>query len=453
MAEAEATADLNYRRNSVADLLAQAAATFSLDEPQATLQAATGGAITYGSDSIQNPHAFHDRNGFEGYALQFAEECKGMSELEAIEKRGADLVSMLYTYRSLARALPPVSGDEAHKKAMYAASYEVMHPYIERVKQLMYFRDEVVSKWCSNLQLVVRVEAKKKADPSAIPCEGLLVQLLRVLDVLVVLDNLKDTKACLNNDFSTYKRAVQHCRSDIRDAESVTQANALLGPFLASKESMLSALKNAVFKLPGADDTLTTMANTCIDCLEQGLYVLPAEKHRLLRGAAYTLWLLDGAPLGDRGGANAFKKINKARFGKFMKRSPVLPLYGDMHANLQHVLERCPNFGKSEAAEMLPHSSKEERASRESYDIVAALPGYRVRCAEFLGALQAELHRVAAAGGGDRCKLPRAEHTRLAQSLTQVVSRGCRLMCALNALLAEFIAYKCAHVYDICGVT
>ena len=76
-----------------------------------------------------------------------------------------------------------------------------------------------------------------------------------------------------------------------------------------------------------------------------------------------------------------------------------------------------------------------------------------VRCAEFLGALQAELHRVAAAGGGDRCKLPRAEHTRLAQSLTQVVSRGCRLMCALNALLAEFIAYKCAHVYDICGVT
>ena len=87
MAEAEATADLQYRRNSVADLLAQAAATFSLDEPQATLQAATGGAITYGSEdsSNRNPHAFHDRNGFEGYALQFAEECKGMSELEAIE--------------------------------------------------------------------------------------------------------------------------------------------------------------------------------------------------------------------------------------------------------------------------------------------------------------------------------------------------------------------------------
>ena len=113
-----AEADLAFRTSGVADLLAQAAATFSLDEPQATLQAATGGAITYGSDELRNPHGFHDRNGFEGYALQFAEECKGMSELEAIEKRGADLVSMLYTYRSLARALPPVTGDEAHKKAM-----------------------------------------------------------------------------------------------------------------------------------------------------------------------------------------------------------------------------------------------------------------------------------------------------------------------------------------------
>ena len=39
-----------------------------------------------------------------------------MSELEVIEKRGADLVSMLYTYRSLARALPPVTGDEAPRR-------------------------------------------------------------------------------------------------------------------------------------------------------------------------------------------------------------------------------------------------------------------------------------------------------------------------------------------------
>ena len=36
-----------------------------------------------------------------------------------------------------------------------------------------------------------------------IPCEALYVQLLHTLDMLAVLDALKDTKACLNNDFST----------------------------------------------------------------------------------------------------------------------------------------------------------------------------------------------------------------------------------------------------------
>ena len=30
------------------------------------------------------------------------------------------------------------------------------------------------------------------------------MQLLSTLDMLAVLDALKDTKACLNNDFSTY---------------------------------------------------------------------------------------------------------------------------------------------------------------------------------------------------------------------------------------------------------
>ena len=36
-----------------------------------------------------------------------------------------------------------------------------------------------------------------------------------------VLDALKDIKACLNNDFSNYKRAFHHCRSIVPDAEQV----------------------------------------------------------------------------------------------------------------------------------------------------------------------------------------------------------------------------------------
>jgi hypothetical protein len=38
--------------------------------------------------------------------------------------------------------------------------------------------------------------------------EGLYNALIKVVDLLQKLDNLKDMKACLNNDFSRYKRLV-----------------------------------------------------------------------------------------------------------------------------------------------------------------------------------------------------------------------------------------------------
>ena len=48
-----------------------------------------------------------------------------MCDLEDLERRGAELISMLYTYRSIARALPTVAGSEETKKTMYATTFEV----------------------------------------------------------------------------------------------------------------------------------------------------------------------------------------------------------------------------------------------------------------------------------------------------------------------------------------
>ena len=166
-----------------------------------------------------------------------------------------------------------MSGSDALKKSMYAASFEVLNPYIGRVKQLMYFKDDVVAKFCQNLTLLVRVEKQKKADSHQAPCEGLMIQLMKTLDVLVVLDSIKDTKACLSNDFATYKRAFQFCRGDVPDAEAITQENNLLQPFLANNESITVALKTAVDKVPGHEDVLAAMASLCVECLEQEWHV------------------------------------------------------------------------------------------------------------------------------------------------------------------------------------
>ena len=48
---------------------------------------------------------------------------------------------------------------------------------------------------------------------------------------------------------------------------------------------------------------------------------MPAEKHRLLRGAVYLIGMIDGP------NKNAFrhKLLRKERFAKYLKRNPVPP--------------------------------------------------------------------------------------------------------------------------------
>ena len=96
----------------------------SLDESQASLQGPNP-RVHYEACADGNAVGYADRNGFEGYSLQFADETKGLVELEALAERGNELSSIVYTYRSVAKALPTATGDDANKKKMYSASFEV----------------------------------------------------------------------------------------------------------------------------------------------------------------------------------------------------------------------------------------------------------------------------------------------------------------------------------------
>ena len=87
----------------VAKLLDELAAGLT-DPIQACLQGPRH-AVQYNAASEFNSIGYEDRQGFEGFALQYADETKGMAELERVEKKGSELASMLYTYRSVGRAL------------------------------------------------------------------------------------------------------------------------------------------------------------------------------------------------------------------------------------------------------------------------------------------------------------------------------------------------------------
>ena len=439
------SAAMSAEAAAVSDLLRPLSNEAS-DASQAHLQGSNP-SVGYDFFGATSTTAYVDREGFEGYSAQFADETKGIVELEALDRWAAELASTLYTYRSIARALPTVSGDEAHKKAMYAATFEVLHPQISRVKALISFKERAKSLWLSNLSLLVRAESRHKGSSRGdvpIPCEALYVQLLNSLDMLAVLDALKDTKACLNNDFSAYKRSFAHVRADVPDAEAVTNENNLLQPLLANPQAMLQALKTSVQQLPGFDAVVADMATLAIEHLENDWYLLPEEKHRLLRCAAHALWLLD-AP--DKGGVNAFahKRIKKERFGKWFRRYPIVPMYGDMFANLQHILMRAPNWASTSPDDFFATSRKELAAVAYAYDIAAQLPGLHAQAAALTADLAHLLQRVELSGGGAKCALSREDHCSLALRLYEETLSGCKLLSSASSLLRESLVFKCTH--------
>ena len=89
--------------------------------------------------------------------------------------------------------------NDPRKDERYRKTIEVMEPEIRRLKDLMAFKDEQVKWFCETVKTLVKAQYIS---------ESLVWYLVRLLDLYKLLDDLKNMKACLNNDFSFYKRFV-----------------------------------------------------------------------------------------------------------------------------------------------------------------------------------------------------------------------------------------------------
>ncbi len=88
--------------------------------------------------------------------------------------------------------------------------------------------------------------------------------------------------------------------------------------------------------------------NHSVDCLERKQYLLPTEKHTLLRSLPYLIYLMDSDD--KKNGLNAFKskKIQLEKAQKFLKQKPVIPLYMDMQISAVFILQRCAHWNADE---------------------------------------------------------------------------------------------------------
>ena len=95
------------------------------------------------------------------------------------------------------------------------------------------FYDKVVS-------AVVDYMVKLLKSPEA-PTDKNLDDLTKILDIILILDYLKTWQAGLNNDFSMYRRAIQHVKKDYNMSEDES-----LRFFLVNSGNINKGLKKAL---------------------------------------------------------------------------------------------------------------------------------------------------------------------------------------------------------------
>mmetsp|Transcript_22337 Transcript_22337/g.32537 ORF Transcript_22337/g.32537 Transcript_22337/m.32537 type:complete len:1588 (+) Transcript_22337:206-4969(+) len=291
---------------------------------------------------LQNPISYADHPAF---ITQFGSEMEQIAKMDVIVEHGQHFVHMLYTFRSVSRAIPMVNinippdapkeeRDElaAKRSEINRKIVDIIHPEIVKLKELMQFVDHAIAVFRETMQKLAAAEARTKVVP-----EGLYVAMIKVVDLLVKLDNLKDMKACLNNDFSRYKRALGATTEDE------------FKKFISNeKQIIFNTLRQEVKQIMGHEDVLIEILEQVTYNLENHVFVTPDEMFRTIRVLPHLMLLIDG-DAADPKSFNIFrnKAVKLAPLQKLMKEYPVTPLYGDMPITLFYIMYRVPHFDRA----------------------------------------------------------------------------------------------------------
>ena len=137
-----------------------------------------------------------------GLQTEFAPEIKATADVEALLLEGSEHIHMLYTFRSIGRAVPMVNDQGLQSKnELNLQTFYALQPQIAKMRRLMDFQEKGVAIIERCMRSLVTREARERIVP-----DGYYDAITKVVDLLQKLDNLKDMKASLTTDFSRYNR-------------------------------------------------------------------------------------------------------------------------------------------------------------------------------------------------------------------------------------------------------
>ncbi|EOY10797.1 Transcription activators isoform 2 [Theobroma cacao] len=252
-----------------------ALSTFSLEDEQPEVQ---GPAVLVSTErgATNSPIEYSD---VSAYRLSLSEDTKALNQLNTLILEGKEMASVLYTYRSCVKALPQLPDSMKHSQAdLYLETYQVLDLEMSRLREIQRWQASAASKLAADMQRFSRPERCING-----PTITHLWSMLKLLDVLVQLDHLKNAKASIPNDFSWYKRTFTQVSVQWPDTDSMREELDDLQIFLSSRWAILLNLHVEMFRVNNVEDILQVLIVFAVESLELDFALLFPERHMLLR--------------------------------------------------------------------------------------------------------------------------------------------------------------------------
>lgn len=371
---------------------------------------------------------FEDRNGFVTGIAKYIEEATVHASLNELLEEGVEHAVMLYTWRCCSRAIPqPKSNEQPNRVEIYEKTVEVLAPEVNKLLNFMYFQTKAIERFTSEVKRLCHQEKKKD-----FVSEAYMLTLGKFINMFAVLDELKNMKSSVKNDYSTYRRAAQFLKV-MADSQTL-QESQNLSMFLATQNKIRDTVKENLERVPGFEDLLSDVVSLCVHMMETRMYLAPHEKHMLVKVMGFGLFLMDNeaqalSKLDQR------KKLNLAKIDRIFKNLEVVPLFGDMQIAPFNYIKRSKHYepGKwplSSSSAMSPQS-----------DLMVHLPQIRDDHQKYISELARYSNEVTTTYKESRSDAENKDTADLAL-------RGLQLLSEWTSVVTELYSWKLLHPTD-----
>ncbi|XP_072962795.1 protein PIR isoform X1 [Typha angustifolia] len=336
-----------------------ALSTFSLEDEQPDVQ---GLAVLLSSEryATNSPIEYGD---VASYRLSLGEDTKAINQLNTLVKEGKEMASLLYTYRSCVKALPQLPDSMKHSQAdLYLETYQVLDLEMSRLREIQRWQASAASKLAADMQRFSRPERLING-----PTITHFWSMLKLLDVLLQLDHLKNAKASIPNDFSWYKRTFTQVSIQWQDTDSMREELDDLQIFLSTRWAILLNLHAEMFRTNTVEDILQVLIVFCVESLELDFALLFPERHTLLRVLPVLVVLATST---EKESESLYKRVKINRLLNIFKNDPVVPAFPDLHLSPAAMLKELSTYfqGFSSQTRLLALPAPHEIPLRELQD-------------------------------------------------------------------------------------